>query len=439
MKQERPRVGDQGSDLIWTQRLREKLADHEVAAPADLWAGIEAKLAQRQAPKQATKQRAHVVPLWGRWAAAAAVVAGILLGAGYRMLQSENTVLTADNRNGKVPEQVDRMAAEQHSGAASVDSDAILDAGTVSRISQGLMARAENADGVVATVQEAVSELIHTREAVEEQPSVRHSSDGQPSEEKPSGETTVTRQKALPDQEDAIRQLDEKIAREMRRSPSRVGLGLYAANSFGSQMNSNGVVMNPVMAANYSQNNYMSAGTRGDGTDVIYLAGYEESQKHYQPVSFGLTTNIPLAPRLQLATGLVYTRLRSDFTSKTPAGDHLREQTLHYIGVPVSLQYMLWQYSGLRLYASAGGQIDINVAVKAKSDGIDLKDQDRDRLQFSAQAGLGVQYNFIPLMGIYVEPGVKYYFDNGSDVRNFFKDKRTNFNLQVGLRFNLAN
>ena len=31
----------------------------------------------------------------------------------------------------------------------------------------------------------------------------------------------------------------------------------------------------------------------------------------------------------------------------------------------------------------------------------------------------------------------KYYFDNGSRVQNFFKDKPTNFNLQLGLRWNL--
>ena len=61
----------------------------------------------------------------------------------------------------------------------------------------------------------------------------------------------------------------------------------------------------------------------------------------------------------------------------------------------------------------------------------------RDRWQFSLRGGLGVEYDIIPQLGIYVEPGVKYYFDNGSRVQSFFKDKPTNFNLQVGLRWNL--
>ena len=52
-------------------------------------------------------------------------------------------------------------------------------------------------------------------------------------------------------------------------------------------------------------------------------------------------------------------------------------------------------------------------------------------------AAAGVQYNFIPQLGIYVEPGIKHYFDNGSHIRNFFKHHPTNFNLQVGLRLNI--
>ena len=31
----------------------------------------------------------------------------------------------------------------------------------------------------------------------------------------------------------------------------------------------------------------------------------------------------------------------------------------------------------------------------------------------------------------------KYYFDNGSEIENTFKDKKWNFNLQFGLRINL--
>lgn len=51
---------------------------------------------------------------------------------------------------------------------------------------------------------------------------------------------------------------------------------------------------------------------------------------------------------------------------------------------------------------------------------------------------LGIQYDVLPQLGLYAEPGVKYYFDNGSPLINIFKDKPLNLNLQVGLRLNIT-
>ena len=62
---------------------------------------------------------------------------------------------------------------------------------------------------------------------------------------------------------------------------------------------------------------------------------------------------------------------------------------------------------------------------------------DVDRLQWSVSGAVGFQYNFIDRLGVYVEPGVGYYFDDGSNVLTIYKDKPFNFNFQVGLRFEL--
>ena len=83
----------------WIKQLRDRLADHEEAAPADLWAGIEAKLAQQAAPK-----RPRIVPLWGRWAAAAAVLAGVIMGGGYLMQETENEQMAISTSAGQMAE-----------------------------------------------------------------------------------------------------------------------------------------------------------------------------------------------------------------------------------------------------------------------------------------------------------------------------------------------
>jgi hypothetical protein len=58
-------------------------------------------------------------------------------------------------------------------------------------------------------------------------------------------------------------------------------------------------------------------------------------------------------------------------------------------------------------------------------------------MQWSLNGSLGVQYDVIPLLGLYAEPGLSWYPDNGSRLQNYFKDKPLTFSLQLGLRLNL--
>ena len=416
----------------WIKQLRDRLADHEEAAPADLWAGIEAKLAQQAAPK-----RPRIVPLWGRWAAAAAILAGVIMGGDYLMNQPDNGQMAVSNGASQMAEvqKVDEIQTISET-EATASSVVMKSQQFVAQLKQVVSSVVTNSDDQPVIAQEQpvenqLAELIEQpveNQPIEEQPSKQQSSEKQ-----------STAKKQLPTEDDVIRELDRKIAEASNQSQSQAAFGLYASNGFGNQMSSNGVVMNPAMAANYSMDNYRSSGTRGDG-EVIYVANLAEEEKHYQPISFGLTTNIPIAPRFSIATGLVYTRLRSDFIRKMSDSEFKTEQTLHYIGIPVNLQYQIWNYRFLKIYASAGGQVDYNIKNQQKQSFNSQTSSDgRDRLQFSMQGAVGLQCDIIPMLGLYIEPGVKYYFNNGSDVRNYFKDKPTNFNLQVGLRLNLGN
>ena len=56
--------------------------------------------------------------------------------------------------------------------------------------------------------------------------------------------------------------------------------------------------------------------------------------------------------------------------------------------------------------------------------------------QCSIGAGVGFEVKALPKLSIYVEPSVKHYFDNGSQISSTYKDNDTNFSLQVGLRLN---
>mgnify|MGYP000010645216 FL=1 len=58
-------------------------------------------------------------------------------------------------------------------------------------------------------------------------------------------------------------------------------------------------------------------------------------------------------------------------------------------------------------------------------------------LQWSLSAAAGAQFKITEKLGIYAEPGVVYYFDDGSNVNTIRKEHPFNFNIQLGVRFTL--
>ncbi|MBR5657162.1 MAG: outer membrane beta-barrel protein [Prevotella sp.] len=210
-------------------------------------------------------------------------------------------------------------------------------------------------------------------------------------------------------------------------------LALYGTNGLADSKNANGVRMAEPMASRYA----MAAESmkRGAPTPVIYMAGYEEREQHRQPFSVGLSVGIPIGQRWTVTTGLAYTQLHADFLKIMNKRKLATEQDLQYVGCPVNLNYSILQTKRLRAYAAAGAQMDVNVKAKSVTEGVETE-MKKDRLQLSTQAAVGLQLDVMPQVGVYVEPGVKYYFDNNSNVSTFFKDKPCNFNLQVGLRWN---
>ena len=185
-------------------------------------------------------------------------------------------------------------------------------------------------------------------------------------------------------------------------------------------------------------NSLSAVNTEYADNEMFRVSPYEQDTKdvthHDMPISIGLTASYSVTPRIALASGLVYTLATSSF--QHGASMPKETQTLHYVGIPLNLSYTVWGNSWLRTYIMAGAQADMNVKATLKADG-HKSNIDNDRAQFSVTGGAGVQLNVAQQLGVYVEPGVRYYFDNGSAVQSIFKEHPTNFSLQVGLRWNI--
>ena len=167
---------------------------------------------------------------------------------------------------------------------------------------------------------------------------------------------------------------------------------------------------------------------------------------HHQPVRVGLTVSYPVSQRVAVETGLSYTYLGSEMKDGTDANFTAAKQELHYLGVPVNLKWRAMNIDRVHLYLSAGGMGEKCVSgrrterlvIENKENQTNTEKIHIKQLQWSANAAVGVECELTPLVGLYAEPGVSYFFDDGSKVSTIYKEKPWNFNIQVGVRLNLG-
>ena len=87
------------------------------------------------------------------------------------------------------------------------------------------------------------------------------------------------------------------------------------------------------------------------------------------------------------------------------------------------------------MYASVGGMAEKCVAQRYIYTGGTGHDK-VSGLQWSASAGLGVEYWFIPRLGIYFDPSLVYFFDNSQPL-SIRTQQPLQANFEVGLRFKI--
>ena len=478
------------SNQDWTSKLQDQLADYQESVSHDLWAGIEQSLAQKNIESVSSnpqtiasessesadlhvgsevKKNARIV-YFKRWSAAAAAVALLGIGGSYVYLHQEDVekahlqlaasqpapshVVSADLQlaaSQPAPSHV--VSADLQSAASQPAPSLVVSSDLQSAASQPAPSHAVSADLQSAASQPAPSLVVSAD--LQSAASQKKTSDDVLKEES-ENEISLLAEKS--DHKALTRSTDHYAAAyasqsyhfEKNEEVSGWSMQLYAENLTPSLGGVNSDASGGYNDFSYGTMAEPLPGVIPDPTaggiygEEYLLASYKAIQrkqqvnaKHHAPVSVGLQVAFGIAPRLSLSTGMVYTRTSSDFYPYAPGSSYNVHQVLHYVGIPVGLNYEFWQSGGFHAYVMAGAEADYNVKNDTEEEGVKKEDAKRDRVQFSGKASLGAQYDITPKVGLYIEPGAKYYFDNGSHVENTFKDKKLNFNLQFGLRFNL--
>lgn len=459
----------------WTDRLRDRMADYEMPVGDELWANIEQSLAQDEvfANKNVHSNNGVARSIVMRRFSIAASIAALLAGGAYVYFHpwnevAENEVAAIfdkgpktfiDKRQTAVPKDSQMTISANGQNAIYDDGQTIVSANGQNAMSKdGLQTLSgggqtrnnilaqSNSVGLVSS-ESALSLDLDTQssarsvnEKSETVPSSRSSrkvnslitSEGDVMSSAQNGRRTVLAQSSM----------DEELGRKDKRHRGGLKLQLYGENGFiGRTSGGNSPVLMSSMPSSdpvfYDKNTQITSFFDERYMAMIPTSDLYEETKHHQPISVGMQVGFHLFPKLKLSTGLVYTKVSSDFISGVSDTRTVSTQDLHYIGIPLNLSYSVWEYKGLHTYVTAGGEGAVNIKNHTETDG-EVKESKRDKMQWSTNASVGIQYDFIPQLGVYVEPGMKYYFDNGSQIENIFKDKKLNFNIQFGLRFNVG-
>ena len=157
---------------------------------------------------------------------------------------------------------------------------------------------------------------------------------------------------------------------------------------------------------------------------------YENASfRHHMPLGAGVGISFALGKKLALESGLNYTLLWSELT---PEGGNVRQnQYIHYLGIPLQLDWIFFNRAGFRLYSGIGARMDI--CAGARIDGVKVKE---DPLQWSASATIGAGYNFNRHVGIYLRPELDFYL-SGTRLNSVRKAGGVNVTLRAGLQISL--
>lgn len=417
----------------WTDAVKDALRDAEAMPPADGWARLERELGSIPPPR---------VPVWRvyrtRIAAAAAVVAGVVAG-GYLWHTTPDSVgfdgteIVAAVGGGQT---VNEQTVEEHSAAVQ------LPTAVAEKVAKGESLLAVAADeGMMSltAVHSLVSEKAGRSEGREED-SVAESAgsvqadaataadlDGMTAHTEASAESrkshTTTRSAAVLSADEQARRLygDDYAMAVKPVSRRRSSLSLHAGGVVTGKNSAVGSVnLLAIDASSILPDEALSM-------QPLSRYDYPESEfRHHQPLSFGVAVRKEFAHGLSLESGVNYTLLRSEVD--LTHGTESISQKLHFIGVPLRLNWQFLERGRFSLYIGAGGMVEKCVLAK-----FGTKSVAEQKVQWSVLGVAGAQYRLGGIVGLYFEPEMSYYFTD-TNLRTSRSDSPLTLTLRLGVR-----
>lgn len=394
-----------------------KLQGFEPEVPASVWGGLDQLLSQNPAQATDPSSSSSSSSTSSASASNASVIKTVLIAVGV-VATVATGVLLLNKKDKVVPEVKKEVIIEEPEVVDTLKTDTVFELKTITPVSSKRPATVKEEEPIISGPKDLP--VVPPKEKEPEQ---------------------------LPAQEEPpLEILEPEVESKLIPKTKGVSIGVFA--NYGllwQEINQRGGLF------------LFSNEVRGD---VIKLSLKEENSeftlKHKQPISFGVSIGKQLSSNLSFETGLVYTRLSSEITSSSIF--NIREsQTFDYLGVPLSLNYTFYKFGKAELYLSAGGMIQKDIRgnyisnfdlIKPEAGTVIPIDHiyyaepyyikeniKQSNLQFSAHARLGIAYPLYKKLYLYGTFGGVYYFDANNKYRTIFSDRKTQLDLNLGIKF----
>ena len=404
----------------WTEQMRKKLEGHEQTPPEGLWESVSEQMGL--AP---TSVRRKVIPFRWWWGVAAAIVVALGVGLYHR---TGETPLPAPPRGRAVAE------AEVTPTPTLVDKDEPVRLALAVEPQTATHSKAERTK--LATHSKAERTELTKESEAEKEELVIHSE----------AERTELAKESAAEEAKPVREADPTpiitdrlLAEATGKADSAQALPLGGAGRgvskghFSISMEGSGGLLAAQTLHREGRIYYTTpsgyfgapsaSGIPGASPAPPLYSLTDYASKHHLPVCFGLNLQWHLHPRLALVTGLHYTYMHSEFSIPLYETT-LRNQHLHYLGLPLGLSAQIWGNRHFQVYATAGAMLE-----KCLND---------EPWQWSVNVAAGAEYLFHRHVGLYAEPSLGYYFDDGTQLQHYYKQHPWAPSIEVGLRVHVG-
>ena len=429
----------------WKEDIHDRLGNFETDAPDRLWEAIHQRMAQTERAQAEKRQTPFVLqPALRRTACAAAACLALVAGYQYFADGGKETVSGVKVAQGRVADiPTSRYVAKNAVAPAATvyaqtqNSPAVLQPnGRVEQTAEAIAQPMQNDESA------QISTSQHLNTSTSQHPNTSTSQHLNPStpqhlnpstSQHPNPSTSLL---AYTPADNSRGRYEGAAARWTLSTSAMTGMGASSVtNSTATYVEAIGP--DDVM---WADNPLLGIGIFNQGKSV------KTEYKHRLPVRVGLNVAYRLTDRLSVESGVSYTRLSSDMKDGTKDNYSSGSQKLDYIGVPLNVKYRAFGYRRLSVYASAGlltekcvsGKTTHEYVISGEKKKHEAEDVAAKPWQLSVNAALGAQFDVLRNVGVYVEPGVSYYFDDRSPLSTIYKEKPLNFNLNLGVRYTIG-